>query len=72
MNHYQREVIINDLLFQEGDKVKLPFDEEGIILKVVDITWGFKYLVNITKPTINNLGEELAFKFEQLTLITEK
>ena len=72
MNYYQREAIINDLLFQEGDKVKLPFGEEGVILKVADIPWGFKYLVNITKPTINNLGEELAFKFEQLTLITEK
>jgi hypothetical protein len=66
MNYYQREKSINDLLYIVGDKVKLPHNEEGVILKIADIPWGFKYLVNITKPTINNLGEEIAFKFEQL------
>jgi hypothetical protein len=57
MNYYQREKSINDLLYIVGDKVKLPHNEEGVILKIADIPWGFKYLVNITKPTINNLGE---------------
>ena len=55
--------------FKIGDKVLLPFDEEGIIVNIRDIIWGHKYLVSITKNTISDIGEVVDFKEEQITLL---
>ena len=39
----------SDNKFKEGDKVKLPFNEEGEILEYVDLPWASRYMVKITK-----------------------
>jgi len=53
--------------FKKGDKVKLPFNETGTIVKVYDnILWGGKYNVKIRKVTLSKTNEIADFKEEQM------
>ena len=61
----KREININEILYDVGDHVKLPFDEEGEIIYIKNILWGCKYVVKITKATLNDFGDEVDFKAEQ-------
>ena len=53
-----------------GDKVKLPLDEEGIIINIITdrLAW-FPFRVKITKATLSMLDQISSYKGEQLTLI---
>lgn len=50
------------------DKVKLPFNETGTIVKILDIPWGHPYIVRIRKATLNITNQHHDFKREQLEL----
>lgn len=50
------------------DKVLLPFNETGTIIKILDIPWGFKYIVRIRKATFNKTNQYHEYKKEQLKL----
>jgi len=39
-----------EIEYEVGDKVKLPLNEEGTIVEIKDIIWGFYHYVKITKP----------------------
>lgn len=53
--------------FKKGDKVSLPFNEEGIVVKVKEnLLWGHPYDVKITKNTLSELGEIVEFKETQI------
>lgn len=55
--------------FKNKDKVNLPFNEEGIVMKYdKTLLWGFPYKVKITKATLSNLGEIADFKESQMSL----
>jgi hypothetical protein len=63
---YQREININNILYQVGDPVNLPLGEKGVIDSINDrMLWGFKYNVKITQGNINDTGDILDFKAEQ-------
>ena len=65
---YKRESSINDILYQEGDKVNLPRDEKGIIDSIDGhIPWGFRYSVKITESNgiFNDVGDIVEYKAEQ-------
>ena len=51
-----------------GDRVKLPFDETGTVVKHLNLLWGFSYVVRIRKGTFNITNQRLEFKKEQLQL----
>jgi len=48
------------------DNVLLPLNETGIVVDILDIPWGFKYVVMIKKGTFNQKGQLIKFKLEQL------
>jgi hypothetical protein len=53
--------------FKKGDRVKLPFNETGTIVKVNDnLPWGMKYDVKIRTVTLSEIGQISDFKEEQL------
>ena len=53
--------------WEVGDRVKLPFDETGTIVKIRDLLWGFKYVVRIRKGScFNKTNQRVDFKYEQL------
>lgn len=54
--------------FKIGDKVKLPFNETGTVVKILQLPWGFDHIVKIRKATFNKTNEHREFKKEQLTL----
>ncbi len=55
--------------FKKGDKVILPFNETGTIVKVNEnLLWGHKYDVKIRKATFNITNQIVDFKEEQLKL----
>lgn len=51
-----------------GDKVKLPLNETGTLVKIMNIPWGFDHVVKIRKATFNVTNQLVEFKREQLTL----
>lgn len=55
--------------YQLHDLVRLPFDEEGMIIGIRGtVPWGFKYVVKITKGSaMNTAGQVADFKYEQLS-----
>lgn len=55
-----------------GDKVSLPCDERGEIIKILDIPWGFKYVVKIEIATLNNVGDIHDFKETQISKINNQ
>jgi len=55
--------------FKIHDKVLLPFNETGTIVKIRERQiWGHKYDVKIRKATLNKTNEIVDFKEEQLKL----
>lgn len=54
--------------FKIGDRVKLPLNETGTIVKILDILWGFNYIVRIRKATFNKTNQRVDFKISQLEL----
>lgn len=54
--------------FKVGDKVKLPFKEEGIVVRVNYYLWRNIYDVKITKATLSNLNEIADFRETQMEL----
>ena len=54
---------------KKRDRVKLPFNEEGIVTKVNNFIWGHNYYVRITTATISEVNEIHDFKKEQLIKI---
>lgn len=62
-----------DNAFKEGDKVKLPFDEEGEIVEYVDLPWASRYNVKITKSRgMRTEGDVEDFFERDLELIKRK
>ncbi len=51
-----------------GSKVKLPFEETGTIIKILNIPWGFNYIIRIRKASFNKTNQHIEFKREQLEL----
>jgi len=57
-------------IFKIGDKVKLPFNETGIIKKINTETLDWHpYKIKIQKATFNKTNEIREFKYEQLEII---
>jgi hypothetical protein len=54
--------------FKIGDRVKLPFNETGTLVKKLDLMWGFDHIVRIRKATLNKTNQRLEYKREQLEL----
>ena len=54
--------------FKIGDKVKLPLNETGTVVKKLNIPWGFDHIVRIRKAIFNKTNQRLEFKKEQLEL----
>lgn len=53
--------------FKKGDKVKLPFNETGTVVRVRENQlWGHKYDVKIRKATLSVTNEVADFKAEQM------
>lgn len=53
--------------WEVGDKVKLPFNETGTIVRINNETldW-FKYKIKIRKATFNKTNQILEYKYENL------
>lgn len=54
--------------FKVGDRVRLPLEETGTVVKIKNIPWGFKYVVKIRKATFNVTNEHHDYKKEQMEL----
>jgi hypothetical protein len=54
--------------FKIGDKVKLPLNETGTLVKKLDLMWGFDHIVRIRKATFNKVNQRVEFKETQLEL----
>lgn len=54
--------------FKVGDRVKLPLNETGTLVKILDLPWGFDHVVRIRKATFNKTNEHVEYKQEQLEL----
>ena len=55
-----------------GKFVGLPFDEEGEVLEYLDLLWGSRYNVRITKTNgFNNVGEVVDFFEKDLVLLNK-
>lgn len=64
----KREINIDSILYQVGDKVNLPFNEKGEILSIDDkVLWGHKYNVLITESEgiFNEVGDIVQYKSTQ-------
>lgn len=53
--------------FNIGDRVKLPLNETGTIMKIKNVLWGFDHVVRIRKATFNKTNQRIEFKASQLT-----
>ena len=50
-----------------GDKVKLPFDETGTLVKINDLLWGWKYIVRIRKSNgFNKTNQRVEYRYTDL------
>jgi len=54
--------------FKKGDRVKLPFDETGTVVRFRGYVWGSKYDVRIRKATLSKTNEVADFREEDLEL----
>lgn len=54
--------------FKIGDRVKLPFNETGTIVKIHDWIWGFTHIVRIRKATFNKTNQRIEFRKDDLVL----
>jgi len=58
--------------YKKGDKMKLPFHEQGVIVKYRDLPWGSRYDVKVTKSNgFNGVGEVVDYFENQLELIKD-
>ena len=55
-------------IFKIGDRVKLPFDETGTIVKIHEYIWASKYIVRIRKATFNKTNQRIDFIYNHLIL----
>ena len=51
--------------YEEGDKVKLPFDEHGVLVKFYDLPWASRWDVKITVSNGFNAVGEICDFFEK-------
>jgi len=56
------------MAFEIGDKVKLPLNETGTLVKKLNLMWGFDHIVRIRKATFNKTNQRIEFKEDQLEL----
>jgi hypothetical protein len=71
LKKYKRDQKINEVLFEEGVEVLLPFDDEGVIMRIETKTLNFfPYEVKIIKTNglFSELGEIKVFKSDDLEL----
>ena len=54
--------------FKKGDRVKLPFNETGTVVRFRDFIWGNNYDVRIRKATLSKTNEIADFKEEDMEL----
>lgn len=54
--------------FKRGDRVKLPFNETGTVVRFRDFIWGNRYDVRIRKATLSKTNEIADFKEEDMEL----
>lgn len=60
----------SDNAFKSGDKVSLPFNEEGEIMTYVDLPWASRYSIKITKSNgFNEVGEVIDLFEKDLVLL---
>lgn len=52
--------------FEIGQRVLLPLNETGTIVKKTNIPWGFDHIVRIRKGVFNKTNQRIGFKKEQL------
>jgi hypothetical protein len=58
--------------YPNGSRVKLPFNEEGEILRYQDLPWGSRYWVKVTKSNLfNKVGDEIDVFEKDLELIED-
>ena len=58
--------------FETGDKVRLPFHEEGEVQEYIDLPWASRYNVKITKSNgFNKVGEICDYFEKDLKLIED-
>ena len=58
------------IIFEVGDKVKLPFDETGTLVKILPLPWGFTHIVKMRKvnPLFGKkVNQHCEYKPEQLS-----
>jgi len=63
---------MDDKKFKIGDRLILPFNETGTLVKIKNILWGFDHVVRIRKATLNKTNQRIEFKREQLSLEKNK
>ena len=51
--------------YEKGDKVKLPFDETGTLVKFEQLIWGSRWWVKIRKSNGFNKTNEIVDFFER-------
>ncbi len=51
--------------FKRGDRVKLPFNETGTLVKFQDLLWGSRWLVRIRKSNGFNETNQIVDFFEK-------
>lgn len=56
------------MTFEIGDRVKLPLNETGTLVKKLNLIWGFDHIVRIRKATFNKTNQRIEFKETQLEL----
>lgn len=50
-----------------GDKVKLPFNATGTLVKILNLPWGFTHIVRIRKPGVfYKTNQRIEFREEDL------
>ena len=59
---------MSDINFKIGDRVKLPFDETGTIVKIYNFIWFSKFIVRIRKANFNKTNQRIDFLERQLKL----
>lgn len=65
---YKREINVDNIIYDVGDIVNLPFDEVGVIKSIDNaIIWGFRYIVEIIESDgiFNYVGDIVNFKSSQ-------
>jgi hypothetical protein len=57
------------IIFEVGDRVKLPLDETGTLVEILPYPWGFTHIVRLRKANAafeHKTNQRLSYKPEQL------